>query len=93
MKNFNKTVLKGCFFFALSLSVNAFAAEKKQALQVYDAGIDGDERFYTVYCPDGKRASLVKRFKIGEVCTQPSYAEKDICRDWTVDEAAQEACK
>ena len=92
MNSFAKSLLT--IFITCIISTSLFAAnEHKQPMQVVDAGMDGDERFYTVYCPSGKRAALVKRHKIGEVCTRPDYADKDICRDWTVDEAAEEACK
>ena len=82
-----------CLILSGIVSVNGFAADKTQPLRVIDAGTDGDDRFYTVYCPDGKRAALVKHYEIGEVCTQPSYSDKDICKNWSIDEAAQEACK
>ena len=72
---------------------NILAADKQQSLRIVDGGTDGDERYYTVYCPDGKRATVVKLYEIGKVCTQPSYSDKDICKEWTVDEAAIEACK
>lgn len=78
----------------LSFSTYSFSADKEvYVTKLVDAGPDGDERFYTVYCSDGKSAALVKRYTIDEVCTRPSYAEKDICRNWTVDEAAAESCK
>lgn len=78
--------------FVFSISVSAANTEVR-VTNVVDAGTDGDERFYTVYCSNGKSAALVKRYTIGEVCTRPSYADKDICRDWSVDEAALESCK
>lgn len=75
-----------------SLSVSAADTDARVS-NLIDRGTDGDERFYTVYCSDGKRTALVKRYTIGEVCTRPSYSEKDICKDWSVDEAAAESCK
>lgn len=92
MKNYKLVILIKLIFLCV-FSASAFSAEKLQPLRVIDGGTDGDERFYTVYCPDGKRASIVKRFKIGEVCTKPSYASEDICKNWSVDEAAIESCK
>lgn len=84
-------ILISLFLFIPSLAVSA--DKEVRVTNLVDAGTDGDERFYTVYCSDGKTGSLVKRYKIGEVCTRPSYAEGDICKDWSVDEAAVEACK
>lgn len=81
------------FIFLFTLSTGSFSADEARPTNVVDGGTDGDERFYTVYCSDGKRASLVDRYEINEICTQPSYSDKDICKDWTVDEAAIEACK
>ena len=92
MKNYNLIILlKLIILFAFSTTV--VAADKLQPLRVMDAGTDGDERIYIVYCPDGKRVSLSKRFKIGQVCTRPSYSDEDICKEWSVDEASIEACK
>lgn len=92
MKNYSLIVLIKLILLCL-ISTTAIAAEKKQTLRVIDGSVDGDERYYTVYCPDGSRSSLVKRFEVGVVCTRPSYSDKDICKEWNVDEAAIESCK
>jgi len=93
MNIFSKTPLI-VFAFLFAFSTSTFSADEEvYVTKLVDAGPDGDERFYTVYCSDGKSAALVKRYTIGEVCTRPSYADKDICKDWTVDEAAAESCK
>ena len=93
MNTYTKTsALLISLFFLFSSS--SYAADSNvRVTNLVDAGTDGDERFYTVYCSSGKQAALVKRYEIGEVCTKPSYSEKDICKNWTVDEAAIEACK
>ena len=42
------------FFIATSFSVVA----KNDAVKVYDRGLDGNNRHYTVVCPDGNRTAI-----------------------------------
>ncbi len=70
----------------------SFAATNQGSPRLVDAGNDGSERYYIVYCPDGRRGSVVNYYEEGKVCTRPEGAQEDICSAWTIDEAAKAAC-
>jgi len=43
-------------FFLISFSVSA----KEDVIKVYDKGMDGGMRIYTVVCPNGKKTSVTR---------------------------------
>ena len=73
-------------------AATGLSAAENRSVRVIDAGPDGDERYYSVYCPDGTRAAVVKREDKTTVCTTPRDESKDVCKNWSVDEAARAAC-
>jgi hypothetical protein len=61
---------------------------------VVDRGVDGDERYYTVVCPNDKRTSVVNRFKIKQVCVYKIGEKEETCRsNWNPNQAAKYGCK
>ncbi len=78
--------------FLCAFSITGFAADKIKPTNTIDTGTDGDIRVYIVYCSDGKRNSVEKRIESGDVCTHPASSDKNICKNWTVDEAAIASC-
>jgi hypothetical protein len=73
------------------MSVHAHAAEEK--FTVVDNGLDGEQRYYTVYCASDERAGVTHFYKTGKIC-MTSVAGKEKCLDkWDIDKAAKEACQ
>ena len=88
----NGTKLKLFLFILMScLSWNSHAQER---LRVIDHGTDGDVRYYTVICPNGDRSSISNYYEEGKICTVLVNGKIEMCRvNWSIDTAAQEACK
>jgi hypothetical protein len=87
-----------CVFILFSGISDTLTAAGK--LQVFDKGLDGNQRIYLVICPDGNRSSVVQTFesaggktRLAQVCIYP-HSGKDQCRpDWDLDTAAQLSCQ
>ena len=92
MKTFKLIFTCSALIIMLGSSFSLTAEEKVGPPRVIDAGPDGDERFYGVYCGDGTQAAVMKTEDKRIVCTTPKGQENDVCKEWSVDEAAWAAC-
>ena len=84
-------------FLFMSFACMAFTVNAKDMIKVYDQGSDGNQRIYTVICPDKSHASVVQTFdaeaKVIEVCIQPAKREGTCLPAWDLQEAAKASCR
>lgn len=92
MNTFKLILTSTALFFILGSTFSLMANEKIGPPRVVDAGPDGDERFYGVFCGDGTQAAVMKKEDKKTVCTTPKGKQEDVCKEWSVDEAARAAC-
>ena len=84
--------LRTTLFGMLLCTVAASAADKNQTPQVIDQGLDGKSRFYSVICPNGDRAGLEHRYKIGEMCLTPTRGKPRCIKEDDPDVGAKKVC-
>ena len=76
----------------IGTSFSLYAGDTQLPPRIIDAGPDGDERFYSVICSDGTQTAVMKSADKKTVCAKPDGQKKDVCKEWSVDEAAHAAC-
>jgi hypothetical protein len=84
------------FFHTFSIVMMLFTVSvyADATIRVIDRGVDGDERYYQVVCPNEKRTSVVNRFKIKQVCVYKIGEKEETCRsNWNPNQAAKYGCK
>jgi hypothetical protein len=72
------------------LSTQAFADPVKRILP---QGKDGDYYYYQVRCTNGSEGSVVVEDKEKTVCAQALGRDRICNASWTVQKAAEQACK
>jgi hypothetical protein len=78
---------------ALLFAAQAPAATTPRShVKIVGHGIDGNTRYYTAYCPDGRHTALEYRFKKHEVCYMDSGGKTRCLKNSSVDEAGKQAC-
>jgi len=78
----------------ICLTGMATQLQAEETMQVYDNGMDGEVRYYSVVCPSGKRTSVSNDFETKQICTTLVNDREKVCREgWDVDSAAKEACQ
>lgn len=79
---------------ATTMLIFSTASHAQESLRVIDNGKDGNISYYTIICPSGKRTSANFNYDDGMVCTVIVNGKEEVCRkDWTVDNAAKQACE
>lgn len=87
-------------FLIIMLTIMSQSLLADSPLRIKNMGLDGNQRIYLVYCPDGSKSSISYRFKfepktsVVKTCVTPKISER-ICRDekWPLQEAAEFGCK
>lgn len=92
MRTLKSNLKTSCLILMICGSFSVFADSSNNPPRVVDNGPDGDERFYSVYCSDGTQAAVMKNVRTNSVCTAPQGQQEDVCKEWSVDEAARAAC-
>jgi hypothetical protein len=78
----------------ICLSGAATPVLAEETMQIFDNGLDGEVRYYSVVCPSGKRTSVSNDFENKQICTTLVNDKEKVCREgWDVDSAAKEACQ
>jgi hypothetical protein len=88
----NRYSILSAILIGLSGTLSQLQAE--ETMQVFDNGLDGEVRYYSVVCPSGKRTSVSNDFENKQICTTLVNDKEKVCREgWDVDSAAKEACQ
>ena len=88
----NRYSILSAILIGLSGTLSQLQAE--ETMQVFDNGLDGEVRYYSVVCPSGKRTSVSNDFENKQICTTLVNDKEKVCRQsWDVDSAAKEACQ
>jgi hypothetical protein len=84
-------MLSACFIYLTAATAQLQAEE---TMQIFDNGVDGEVRYYSVVCPSGKRTSVSNDFEKKQICTTLVNDKEKVCREgWDVNTAAKEACQ
>ena len=79
------------FLVILGLSVSSAYAVKRP-IAVEDRGLDGEERIYSVRCPDDRRVAIAHQFKNNQICYVPLGGQETCINGNNLDAAAKLAC-
>ena len=60
MRNY---LIKFLFLLSLLMIVSIPIAAESDAIKVYDKGLDGSMRYYSVACPNGKKTTITQMFE------------------------------
>lgn len=85
-----KIFLAAAFTAAAALSGQAYAGPVKRVLP---QGKDGDDVYYQVVCADKTEGSVIIRDAQKTVCAQALGGELVCNTSWTIQRAAEEACR
>ena len=89
MRNY---LIKFSFLLSLFMIVSIPVAAESDAIKVYDKGLDGSMRYYSVACPNGKKTTItqtLEEFDQQELIVEQIMSEsgEELVIDNTIDES------